>query len=183
MVGSMQHAGRHGAGDIAESSTTSGLADSRKSEWLCVWFKFLKPQSPTSLPQKRPHLLSTGLLGPFSFKLPQRPLEVFSKTTVKVSGCFFPQMMQLATVTEVTGQYLQHIQRYLSSLSVCELATHLFDFMIDTRIWVKIVKSKLQIPPWPLNIFTIKQFGKEQLNNRCDERKGRFQSKLCRWTK
>lgn len=40
---------------------------------------------------------------------------------------------------------------------------HLFDFIIDTRIWVKIVKSKLQIHPWLLNMLTIKQFSKSAI--------------------
>jgi hypothetical protein len=36
------HAGTHGAGEVAESST-SGSADSRKKEWHWAWLKYLKP--------------------------------------------------------------------------------------------------------------------------------------------
>lgn len=64
-------------------------------------------------------------------------MKTYSTTSVKSSGCFFPQITRLATVTELTDQIIPHIQ--VSGLSRCqiELTVLLFDSMLYTRIWIE----------------------------------------------
>ena len=84
--------GRHGAGEVPESSTL-GYTDSRKRVPLWAWLEHLKPQSPpqwhtssnnATPTSARPHLLilplPMSLWKPFSFEPPQ---SLWQRSTLK----------------------------------------------------------------------------------------------------